>query len=133
MISSRIVWIDGGGVEDLKVKNYPKRLLRSVSVTWSDGAPPGTRVAEGKWWKREEDSGLAVVDRAAERLQLHVGSKVIFEVSERTISSRVGAIYKVDGEHPFTRSEFVLARAARGRSGDLVWGGALCSGRHSGY
>ncbi len=40
-ISSRMVSIDGVSVEDLKVKNYPKRLLRSVSLTWSDGFAGG--------------------------------------------------------------------------------------------
>ncbi len=30
-------------------------------------------------------------------------------MSDRTISTRVAAIYKVDGEHAFARSEFVLA------------------------
>ncbi|MGC2503240.1 MAG: FtsX-like permease family protein [Silvibacterium sp.] len=108
-ISSRMVSIDGVSVEDLKVKNYPKRLLRSVSLTWSDGVPAGTRVVQGKWWTTKDDSGLAVVDHAAARLHLHVGSQVIFEVSDRTISTRVAAIYRVDGEHAFARSEFVLA------------------------
>ncbi len=108
-ISSRMVSVDGVSVEDLKVKNYPKRLLRSVSLTWADGVPVGTKITEGKWWKTGDDSGLAVVDHAAQRLHLHVGSQVVFEVSDRTIPTRVAAIYKVDGEHAFARSEFILA------------------------
>jgi putative ABC transport system permease protein len=43
------------------------------------------------------------------RLHLHVGSQIVFEVSDRTITTKVSAIYKVDGEHAFARSEFILA------------------------
>lgn len=107
-ISSRMVSIDGVSVEDLKVKNYPKRLLRSVSLTWSDGMPQGAKILQGKWWAAGDGSGLAVVDYVAQRLDLHVGSKVDFVVSDRTISTRVAAIYKVDGGHAFARSEFIL-------------------------
>ncbi|MFZ0663759.1 MAG: FtsX-like permease family protein [Acidobacteriaceae bacterium] len=111
VISSRMVSIDGVSVEKLKVKGYPRRLLRSVALTWSEKAPAGTTVVEGKWWGAGDTSGLAVVDRAARRLHLHVGSQVVFEVSDRTVSTRVKAIYKVDGEHAFTRSEFILTPA----------------------
>jgi putative ABC transport system permease protein len=109
VISSRMVSIDGVGVEDLKVRNYPKRLLRSVSLTWSQDAPKGAKILQGKWWGKDDDSGLAVVEYVADRLQLHVGSQVVFEVSDRTISTRVAAIYRVDGGHAFARSEFILA------------------------
>jgi putative ABC transport system permease protein len=109
VISSRMVSIDGVGAEELKVKNYPKRLMRSVSLTWADGVPEGTKVIQGKWWGADDNSGLAVVEWAAQRLHLHVGSQIVFEVSDRTISTHVAAIYRIDGEHAFARSEFILA------------------------
>jgi len=109
VISSRMVSIDGVGAEELKVKNYPKRLMRSVSLTWTDSVPDGTKVIQGKWWGTGDDSGLAVVEWAAQRLHLRVGSQIVFEVSDRTISTHVAAIYRIDGEHAFARSEFILA------------------------
>ena len=109
VISSRMVSIDGVGVEDLKVKNYPKRMLRSVSLTWDDGMPQGTKILEGKWFAANDNSGLAVTEWVAKRLQLHVGSQVVFEVSDRTIPTRVAAIYRIDGDNAFARSEFILA------------------------
>ena len=109
VISSRMVSIDGVGAEELKVKNYPKRLMRSVSLTWADKVPDGTKVIQGKWWGAGDDSGLAVVEWAAQRLHLHVGSQIVFEVSDQTISTHVAAIYRIDGEHAFARSEFILA------------------------
>jgi putative ABC transport system permease protein len=123
-ISSRMVSIDGVSVENLKVKNYPKRLLRSVSLTWADSAPVGTKVAQGKWWAPGAGSGLAVVDHAATRLHLHVGSQIVFEVSDHTIATKVSAIYKVDGEHAFARSEFILAPAML-KDVPATWYGAI--------
>jgi putative ABC transport system permease protein len=109
VISSRIVSIDGVSVDELKVKNYPKRLLRSASITWSRGVPRGTKIAQGKWWQKDSDPDLAVVDRVAQRLHLHIGSHVEFSADDKTIATTISAIYKVDGEHAFARSEFILA------------------------
>lgn len=111
VISSRMVSIDGVGVEDLKVKNYPKRMLRSVSLTWSEGMPQGMKILEGKWWAARDNSGLAVAEWVAKRLQLQVGSQVVFEVSDRMIPTRVASIYRIDGDNAFARSEFILAPA----------------------
>jgi putative ABC transport system permease protein len=111
VISSRIVSIDGVSVDELRVKNYPKRLLRSASITWSSSVPRGTKIAQGKWWDKDTDPDLAVVDRVAERLHLHIGSHLEFAANDKTISTTVSAIYKVDGEHAFARSEFILAPA----------------------
>jgi putative ABC transport system permease protein len=109
VVASRIVSVDGVSVDELKVKNYPRRLLRSASITWSSAVPPGAKISQGHWWRSDSDPDLAVVDRVAQRLHLHLGSHVEFSADDRTISTTVSAIYKVDGEHAFARSEFILA------------------------
>lgn len=108
-VASRMVSIDGTSIENLKVKNFPKRMLRAVSLTWSSGIPDGTKVSQGKWWTAKDSTGLAIVDRVATRLNLHVGSKIVFQVGDRSIPTTLTAIYKVDGDHAFSRSEFVMA------------------------
>jgi putative ABC transport system permease protein len=108
IVSARITAVDGVSTEQLKVKNYPKRLLSSVSVTWNDVQPDGVKVLEGKWWTNGNTNGLAVVDHVARRLNLHLGSEVVFESGEKSIPTRVAAIYKAEGEHVFARSEFIL-------------------------
>jgi len=124
MISSRITSIDGVPVDQLQVKNYPKRLLRSASITWSEAIPRGTKITQGQWWKNSGDPSLAVVDRVAQRLHLHIGSEVDFYVNDRTIATKVSAIYKVDGEHAFARSEFILAPGLL-RDTPATWYGAV--------
>ncbi|MBT9330650.1 ABC transporter permease [Paracidobacterium acidisoli] len=124
IISSRVVSIDGKSVESLELEHYPKRFLRSVPISWADAVPPGAKVVEGKWWQDASVSEVAVVNRVAQRLHLHAGSQVTFAVGEKEIPVRVAAIYKVDGEHAFARSEFVLASGLL-RDQPTVWYGAV--------
>jgi putative ABC transport system permease protein len=124
IISSRITSIDGVSVDQLKLQNYPRRMLRSAPISWSDSVPKGTKITQGEWWKKPDDPGLAVVDRIARRLNLHIGSKVDFSVADRTISTKVAAIYKVDGEHAFARSEFILTPGLV-RNVPATWYGAV--------
>jgi len=126
IISARMESIDGTPVDQLKVKNYPNRLLWNATLSWSDAVPEGTRLAEGKWWtppQRVNDghtgkpegagggSQLAVVDHVAKRLNLKIGSQVTFIAGDKEIPVQVAAIYKIEGEHAFARSEFILPKA----------------------
>jgi putative ABC transport system permease protein len=124
IISSRITSIDGVPVDQLKLQNYPRRMLRSAPISYSEGIPRGTKISQGEWWKKPDEPGLAVVDRVAQRLKLHPGSQVDFSVADRTISTKVVAIYKVDGEHAFARSEFILAPGLV-RDVPATWYGAI--------
>lgn len=112
VISARVQSIDGTPVDDLNLKNYPKRLLRSATLSWTTTVPEGTKVKEGKWWSGEEGgNSLAVVDRVAQRLHLKIGSRVTFTSGDKQIPVQVTAIYRVTGEHAFARSEFILPEA----------------------
>ncbi|HLJ78944.1 MAG TPA: FtsX-like permease family protein [Acidobacteriaceae bacterium] len=123
VISARVESIDGTPVDDLKVKNYPKRLLRSATLSWTNGVPEGTRVTEGKWWSGEDGgNSLAVVDRVAQRLHLKIGSHMTFVSGDKPIPVQVTAIYKISGEHAFARSEFILPPALL-RDQPTVWYG----------
>ena len=123
VVSGRIESIDGVPVEKLKVNNYPKRLLQSVSLTWSDELPAGAKMVQGEWWTSGDSTGLAVVDHAATRLHLHLGSEVNFESDDQLIKTKVAAIYKNDGEHVYGRSEFILPQKAL-EGMPVIWYGA---------
>ncbi|AXC14874.1 protein of unknown function DUF214 [Acidisarcina polymorpha] len=127
VVSGRIESIDGIPVEKLKVKNYPKRLLQSVSLTWSDQLPEGANMVSGHWWAPGDGengpAGLAVVDHAAARLHLHPGSEVFFDSDDKLIKTKVAAIYRSDGQHVYGRSEFILPQAALAGM-PVIWYGA---------
>ncbi len=135
VVSGRIESIDGVSVDKLKVKNYPKRLLQSVSLTWAHQLPEGAKMVAGAWWEPGQSAvetnkdatkgtvGLAVVDHAAMRLHLHPGSEVVFDSDDRLIKTKVMAIYKSDGQHVYGRSEFILPpKALEGMP--VIWYGA---------
>ena len=124
IVSGRIESIDGVPVEKLRVKNYPKRLLQSVSLTWSDKLPKGSKLTSGQWWTRPDAAEVAVGDRAAMRLHLHPGSKMLFSSNDKLIPVTVAAIYKSDGQHVYGRSEFILPPAPL-VSLPVIWYGAV--------
>ncbi|MFZ0632938.1 MAG: FtsX-like permease family protein [Acidobacteriaceae bacterium] len=133
IVAARLESIDGTPVDDLRVKNYPKRLLRSATLSWSETVPSGTKLAEGKWWASAAGApgvaasvphDLAVVDHVAKRLNLKIGSRVTFIAGESRIPVTVTAIYKVVGEHAFARSEFILPEALL-EDQPVVWYGDI--------
>jgi len=111
MVSARMVSVDGTPVDDLQLKNFPKRLLRSSTLSWTSGVPEGTKLTDGKWWSGDGGNDLAVVDRIAQRLHLKIGSQIVFAAGDKEIPVKVAAIYRITGEHAFARSEFIVPPA----------------------
>jgi len=125
VVSSRIVSIDGVPADQLKLKNFPKRMLRSISLTWAAATPPGTRTVEGKWWPRGEKQALIAIDqRQAARLGVKVGSKITFTAQDTPIVATVAALTKADGQHAYSRAEFILTPTALAGL-PVVWYGGV--------
>lgn len=125
VVAARVDSIEGEPVARMKLKGYPRHLLRSADLSWSGVVPAGTKVVEGKWWEKGSgDAGVAVVDGVARALHLRAGSRLTFVVGERTLAVKVAAIYKVTGEHPFARSEFVMPEALL-QGEPVVWYGDI--------
>ncbi|CAN5431368.1 FtsX-like permease family protein [soil metagenome] len=130
VVSSRIMALDGVPASELKLKNFPKRMLQSISLTWFDGPPPGTTVIKGKWWTAEQAANagkaplVVVNDRTAERLGAKVGSTIEFSAQDTKFVATVVGISKVDGQHAFSRAEFILPRASLAGL-PVVWYGGV--------
>jgi putative ABC transport system permease protein len=125
VVSSRIVDIDGVSANEAKLKNFPRRMLRSISLTWMDSAPPGTKVVEGKWWPADEKgSVVAIEQRLAQRIGVHVGSHITFAAQDTQIVATVVALTKADGQHAYSRAEFILPQAAL-KGLPVVWYGGV--------
>ncbi len=103
--------LEGTPVRRLDRKKYPMRLRRTLSFTWSEQVPVGIRVEQGAWWGKGDTHSVAVIDRIATRLHLHIGSQIGFSSDGQRYTSTVAAIYKVDGQHISSRSEFIFAPA----------------------
>ena len=130
VVSSRIVEIDGLEATRAKIKNFPKRMLQSVSLTWADAPPPGTTPVQGKWWTAAQGTDgakhplVAVNQPQAERLGLHVGSTITFAAQDARFTATVAAITKSDGQHAFSRAEFTLPQSTLAGL-PVVWYGGV--------
>jgi putative ABC transport system permease protein len=133
VVSSRVVDIDGVPAEQAKLKNFPKRMLRSINLTWMDSTPPGTKVVEGKWWPADEKKPVVAIEqRSADRLGVHVGSHITFAAQDTQIVATVVALTKGDGQHAFSRAEFFLPKAALAGLPVVWYGGVHVDPEHVG-
>jgi putative ABC transport system permease protein len=133
VVSSRVESIDGVPANEAKLKNFPRRMLRSISLTWSAGAPPGTKVMEGKWWATGEKSPVVAIDqRQAERLGVRVGSHITFAAQDTQIVATVVALTKADGQHAYSRAEFILPEAPLAGLPTVWYGGVHVDPAHVG-
>ena len=125
VFSARVLSVNGVPTEQLHIQHYPKRMLRFTSLTWSDNVPAGDKIVAGRWWTKDSAAAqLAVSDNTAERLHLKIGSPMVFQAAGQNIATTVAAIYRADGEHVYSRSQFVLpSRALAAQS--VVWYGAF--------
>jgi putative ABC transport system permease protein len=113
VISGRLSEINGVDAESRKEeKHFPRHLLQSVLLTWSNKLPAGAKITEGSWWGREAHSQVAVEADLAKRLHLKLGSTVAFSVNDKNVPATVAVFFHNDGEHVNARSEFVLSQDA---------------------
>ena len=109
VVASRIIAINGVPASEVKLTNFPRRMLQSINLTWSATPPPGTKLAAGKWWPSESIAPqVAVAKRQADRLGVKVGSTITFAAQDQQIVATVAALTEADGQHAFSRAEFVL-------------------------
>jgi putative ABC transport system permease protein len=133
VVSSRVIDIDGVPADQAKLKNFPRRMLRSISLTWSDSAPPGTKVVEGTWWPADEKGPVVAIEqRQAQRLGVHVGSHITFAAQDAQIVAKVVALTKADGQHAFSRAEFLLPQAVLAGLPAVWYGGIHVDPAHVG-
>ena len=127
IVSARILSLNGVPTDQLRIEHYPKRMLRSTSLTWADALPPGEKIVNGRWWKKTSNTPeVAVNEPTAKALQLKVGSTIGFATGDKTMVTVVAAIVRADGDHIYARSQFIVpSRVLSGQS--AVWYGAFHS------
>jgi putative ABC transport system permease protein len=125
VVSSRIDAIDGVPAADVKLKNFPRRMLRSINLTWADAAPPGTKIVDGEWWQPGETRPVVAIDQQqADRLGVKLGSTIAFAAQDSEIAATVVALTKSDGQHAYGRAEFTLPQQVL-KALPTVWYGGV--------
>jgi len=125
VVSARIVSISGVPADQLKIQHYPKRMLRSTSLTWADTLPLGEKVVAGHWWdSRNAGAQFAVTESTAKLLHVKIGSRMTFAIGDRQIPATVVALYRSDGQHLYARSRFIFPSGVLANE-PVVWYGAF--------
>jgi len=125
VVSSRILSVDGVNAADLKLKNYPRRALASLQITWSDTLPAGTTVVKGQFWKSGEKGPLLAMEEGrAKRLGLKLGSRIVFGIGDGSVDATLIALVKPDGQHAFSRADYILPPAVLAGA-PVVWYGGV--------
>lgn len=130
IIASRILSVDHTSASKLKLKNFPQRMLQSITLTWSETLPEGTKVIQGKFWKPGDTrSQVAIGEGHAQRLGVHLGSHIVFAAAgdpDHPVDAEVTALIRSDGQHAFSRAEFILPKTPLAGL-PVVWYGAVHS------
>lgn len=125
VVRGEFVSINGTPVEQLKGQHYPRRMLENADLSWSDKAPAGDTVTQGKWWTDPNAQEIAVGTWAAQRLHLGIGSSVeLATAANGKHKLKVAAIYKTDGQHISARVPFVLPSTVLKGEAATWYGGA---------
>lgn len=125
VVSSRILEIDGTPASEVKLKHFPRRMLSAISLTWSQQPPVGTNTIAGHWWSATETGTVVAIEqRVAERIGVHVGSHITFAAQDSRFVATVVAITKSDGQHAYSRAEFVFPPAAL-KGLPMIWYGGV--------
>ena len=125
VVSSRIIAINGVPASEVKLKNFPRRMLQTISLTWSATPPPGTKTVAGTWWMPNSSAPqVAVAKRQADRLGVKVGSTITFAAQDKQIVATVAALVEADGQHAYSRAEFILPQPVLAAL-PVVWYGGV--------
>jgi putative ABC transport system permease protein len=124
VVTGRFVSINGQTLEQLKGQHFPRRMLESAALSWSDAPPAGDKVTQGKWWTDAGANELAVSEGVAQRLHLGVGSAVELEVGGTERKLKVAAVYRADGQHLGMQVSFILPSGQLKYEAATWYGGA---------
>ena len=81
-------------------------------------------MVSGMWWDKDDGQSLVITEHIAQRLHLHLGSRIVLTSNGRTIQVHVIAIIRHNGQHVYARSEFILTPQALAGL-PVIWYGAV--------
>ena len=108
-VAAKITTVDGTPVEQLPLRDFNRRFLRTRSVTSMDDMPPDTILLGGAWWKpNDPEPQICAHEEAAKILHLHPGSIVEWNIWNRVIRTRVACIERTESIRMTGRFEFIF-------------------------
>ncbi len=108
-VAARITAIDGVRVENLPLRDFGRRFLRTRSVTEMEAKPAETDILSGAWWQPgDRDPEACVTEEAARILHLKAGSLIEWDIWKRLVRTRVACIQRTESIRMSARFEFIF-------------------------
>jgi putative ABC transport system permease protein len=108
-VAARITAINGEPIENLPLRDFNRRFLRTRTVTSMDTMPPNTVVLSGAWWRPgDRDPQICASEEAAKILNLKPGTVVDWNIWNRTVRTRVACVERTESIRMSGRFEFLF-------------------------
>jgi len=108
-VAARITAVNGEPIENLPLRDWGRRFLRTRSVTALDAKPSEMEILEGSWWKPgDREPEVCVTEETAHILNVRPGSSIDWNIWNKTIRSRVACIERTESLRMAARFEFLF-------------------------
>jgi putative ABC transport system permease protein len=108
-VAARITAVDGTPIDQLPLRDWGRRFLRTRSVTDMQEKPSDMQILSGAWWTAgDRTPQVAVTDEAAHILNLRAGSTLDWNIWNHTIRTRVACIERTESLRMAARFEFIF-------------------------
>jgi len=109
-VASRIVAINGTPVENLPLRDFNRRFVRTRMVTEEAAKPPDTDILRGAWWAAGSTSPqVCVAEEAAAVLKVKPGDVIEWDIWRHSIQTRVACIERTESIRMAARFEFLFS------------------------
>ncbi len=97
MVRGRLIAINQHTVsgDDYPDPRTRELVEREFNLSWSDSLPPGNELVQGAWVEQGASSALSVEEGIANRLGIHMGDTLTYEVAGTRLSAKVANLRKV--------------------------------------
>jgi putative ABC transport system permease protein len=108
-VAARMTAIDGVPVDQLSLRDFGRRFLRTRSVTELEGKPPETSILSGAWWQPgDRDPQVCLNEDAARILHAQPGAVIEWDIWRRAVRTRVACVQRTESIRMMARFEFIF-------------------------
>jgi putative ABC transport system permease protein len=109
-VRARIAFVNGQPFDfaNREVRQQQGQIGREFAITYRPKLDENESVISGEWWNADPSDGaeVSVEEDMAERLKVHAGDSITFDISGRKLTARIANIRRLDLRN--TRTAFVF-------------------------
>ena len=108
-VAARVTAVNGVPIEQLPLRDWGRRFLRTRSVTTLESKPEEMEILRGAWWQAgDREPQVCVTDETAHILNLKPGATIDWNIWNRPIRARVACVERSESLRMSARFEFIF-------------------------